>query len=361
MFIFEPFMPSILLIILLCWPVHVWSQTWFLKTDLTDSLRVQTSEGWSPLRGAGKAKSAWLILPADRYRGDYLVLESGEPLFLFVEGSLRASGIRQICWPIDSIRNLFGKQKLRLNLYQPQGNYTGLQVYIKCLLPAPVYPKADSDYRPSNHYRDFLLTALALTIIMLLIMAKVNRLLVMSYLSVNTLLSFRESADHPMYNRVTNTTNLLLLILVIFILSALRVQPESIDKTLTNILYGCLKEMLFWGMILMAKGLLIFLFSAIFKIQALKGLQYIGFVRYLLLLGLVLMTIQVSGEFIFSSTSRNLATSRFFVWAVAVLWLVLIWGKLRTHTRFSVIHLFSYLCATEMGPLLLTATANWKA
>ncbi len=359
MFIFEPYsMRCLPLVILLALSGSSWSQTWYTKANLADSLKVQTPGGWTSLRGSTKATSAWLVVDATRYRGDYLVVESSEPLAFFVEGNLLESDARQICWPVDSISRIFGKQKLWLNLYHPKGYLPDVQIYVRSSLSVPVYP--ETDLRPVQSYRDFLLAALVITLAILLGMLRVNRLFVISYLNVSSLLSFREGGDHPMYNRVTNTTNILLLILVAFVYSVLRVQPEASGVALTEIGYGCFRQTVAFGMLLLTKGLVIFLFSAMFNISAWKGLQYIGFVRYLLLLGLALLGIQVAGVFIFSSFSFNLTVNRYFVWILGISWLMLVWGKLRFQTRLSAIHLFSYLCATEIGPILLTATANWK-
>lgn len=346
-------------VLLFAFTVSSRSQTWYTKINLSDSLRVQTPEGWNSLSEAGKATSAWLMLDAIRYRGDYLVVESSKPIYLFIEGKLAASDTRTISWPVDSISRLFGKRKLRLNLYQPQGIFADVQIYIQTPLPAPALAKDEPDLRKAKIYRDFLLSALALTVVILLGMLRVNRLFVLSYLNVSSLLSFRESEDHPIYNRVTNTTNILLLFLIALLYSVLRIHPKITEQDFTALWADCLKETIALGALFLAKGLVIYLFSAMFNISALKGLQYIGFVRYLLIWGLVLLGLQIAGVFIFSSFSLNLLMSRFFAGMFGIVWFILIWGKLRVHTAFNAIHLFSYLCATEIGPILLTAT-NWK-
>lgn len=354
------YMRHLFVTILIALSASAWSQVWHTKITLTDSLMVQTPGGWSSLREVLKKKSAWLILNTHRYRGDYVVVQSSKPFYLFIEGKLAGSGTHRISWAVDSLRGLFGEQWLRLNLYQPQGIQPDLQVSILTPLIAPLQYEDGADKRPDNPYRDFLLSALVLALIILLVMTRINRLLVVSYLDVSSLLSFREGGDHPMYNRVTNTTNLILLILVAFIYSVLFIQPETTGPTFSDFWYSGLKNSVTLGMLMLVKGLLIFLLSALFNISAWKGLQYIGFVRYLLLFGLILLGIQVAGVFIFSSFYLKLVSNRLFFWILGMIWLILIWGKLRTQTRFSAIHLFSYLCATEIGPLLLTATANWK-
>ena len=300
------------------------------------------------------------MLDASRYRGDYLVVESSKPLYLFIEGKMAASDARQIYWPVDSIRDLFGRQTLWLNLYQPQGIQPDVRIYIKTLLSVPAQREHEPGLKQVKPYHDFLLSALVFSVIMMFGILRVNRLLFISYLGVASLFSFRENENHPMYNRVTNTSNILMLILVAFIYSSLRIHPDISGQSFASLWKECFENVVVMGILLLAKGLLIFLFSAMFNISAWKGLQYIGFIRYLFLLGLVLMGIQVAGVFIFSSFYLNPMASRLFIWISGIIWLILIWGKLSLHTRFSAIHLFSYLCATEIGPLLLAATTIWK-
>lgn len=357
LFIFEPFMMR--LILLLAWLVlspPSRSQNWLIKSDLTDSLKLYESGKWVAA-DEQETKSVWLLLSANRYHGDYLFIRSNEPLHVFAEGKLLASEKKQVQWPIDSLAALFNKTIIRVNVYCPQGIHSGLRVYVATPLPVPA--EVNLNYRLGEYYHDFLLVALLITCMLLLVMLKVNKLLVLSYLDIPALLSFRESEDHPMYNRVTNTTNILLLLLVGFIFSVLQIQPGE-EANLSNLWYLSFTGTLTICAALATKGVLIFLFSSLFQIHSLKGLQYIGFVRFLLTCGLVFLAIRVGWTFMFPSLSLNLVMNRWLIWIIGLTWLVLIGGKLRFQTRFSSIHLFSYLCATEIGPLLLTATTIWK-
>ncbi|MCX7637049.1 MAG: DUF4271 domain-containing protein [Cyclobacteriaceae bacterium] len=347
------------LILLLAWLVlsaPSRSQSWFIKSDLTDSLKLYQSGKWVAA-DEQETKSAWLLLSANRYRGDYLFIRNNEPFHVFAEGKLLASEKKQVQWPVDSLAALFNKNIIRINVYCSQGIQSGLRAYVATLLPVPA--EVNLNYRLVEFYRDFLLLALLIACMLLLVMLKVNKLLVLSYLDIRALLSIRESEDRPMYNRVTNTTNILLLLLVGFIFSVLQIHPGE-ETNFSKLWYMSFIVTITTSAVLAAKGVVIFIFSSIFRIQSLKGLQYVGFLRFLLVCGLVILAIQAGRVFIFPSLSLNLVMNRWLIWIIGLTWLVLIGSKLRFQTRFSSIHLFSYLCATEIGPLLLTATTIWK-
>ncbi len=357
MFIFETFMfRAGILFLLLGFSLPCRPQAGFVKANLTDSLVLITKPGIK------NPRTAQVTVSAQLYKGDLLCMDSPSPFYVFAEGVLMGDAFTQVCWPIDSLRNLFGQPEVRIFIYQRQGISPRFRIFIKTLLPVPVLSTpASAVPRPHNAYPDFLLSAVAVVILLFLCMTRANRLLVSGYFEVSALLSYRESEDHPMYNRVANTTNILLIITVVIMYAVLLAGVHSEGVTFGAFWQRTLHKAGAVGLWLVAKGFCIWAISNLFAIGYLKGLQYVGFVRYLMWVTIALLITEVIITYITGGAPVKLLYSSWFVWLTALVWMVLIWQKLMFQTRFSAIHIFSYLCATEVGPLLLATAPNWKA
>jgi hypothetical protein len=356
MFIFETFMlRSGFLLLFVVWAGPGLSQAWFTKVNLTDSVK------WLPATGnKGMNRVAHVDIYTGLYRGDALVIESAQPFYVFAEGKLLGGAYRHFRWPIDSLSGLFPQQPVRLMIYKTRGAADNLQVLIQSQLPVAANENTLlANIRTAGAYRDLLLSLAFLLTVLLLVMARTNRLLLISYADVGSLMAYRESEDHPMYNRVTNTTNVLLVIGVMLLYAALAAAGDA-AKSFAELwgltLYYAGKI----GFLLLLKGLVVWVISAWFGIGHLKGLQYVGFVRYLACIGFLLLIAEMFLTFVAGTSPVNLLSSPAILFTGSLLWVWLLWRKLRYQTHFGAIHLFSYLCATEVGPLLLTAT-NWKA
>ncbi|GIV37691.1 MAG: hypothetical protein KatS3mg032_2070 [Cyclobacteriaceae bacterium] len=356
MFIFDAFMVRAVLIVALIglpWPGR--SQYWFTKANLTDSLEFFTSGGKKPC-------CAWVDIHTALYRGDVVTISSNTPLYVFAEGRLMADGTIDLRWPVDSLRSLFGQDRVRLILYEPSGILKNLSVIVETPLLVPA--GAATEYaRASNTsaYPDFILSAVAGVVVLLLMMFRTNRHLAMSYFNAASLLSYRESEDHPVYNRVTNTTNILLIAVVVIIFSILLASGKEGGKSFSGLWGSAISSAGAIALWIVSKGIMVWVMSALFAIGHLKGLQYMGFVRYMLWIGLLLLITELFDAVVFGSSLASMLAARKFLWWSGIAWGVLVWRKLRFHTRFSAIHLFSYLCATEAVPLLLATATNWKA
>jgi len=105
--------------------------------------------------------------------------------------------------------------------------------------------------------------------------------------------------------------------------------------------------------VLMFKLLLIFIFSQLFGLRDTVRFQFFHFVRLLFISGVGLGVILVL-YFIFKTSSTSafasllLIASIFIIISVGILFL-----KLLGRTGLPVFHLFSYLCASEIIPLII--------
>lgn len=356
MFIFDTFMVRAVLFVALMglpWPGR--SQYWFVKANLTDSLRFFNS-------GGKQSRFAQVDIHTALYRGDVLKISNNTPFYVFAEGRLMTDGANDLRWPVDSLRSLFGQDRVRLILYEPAGILKNLSVIVETPLLVPA--GAATEYaraRNTSSYPDFILSAVAGVVMLLLIMFRTNRHLAMGYFNAASLLSYRESEDHPVYNRVTNTTNILLTAVVVIIFAILFASGNAADQTFLALWGRTVSGAGAIALWLAGKGIAVLVMSALFGIGHLKGLQYMGFVRYMLWIGLLLLITALFDAVVFGGSLAGMLATRKFLWWCGIGWGVLIWRKLRFHTRFSAIHLFSYLCATEAGPLLLATATNWKA
>jgi hypothetical protein len=105
--------------------------------------------------------------------------------------------------------------------------------------------------------------------------------------------------------------------------------------------------------LLIAKMVIVFMFSELFKVKDVAAIQYFHFIRALILAA-VLITVFSLVNFIF----RGPAGWLHFILlrtgaAVLVLSAVMMYLKLLGLTRYRFFHLFSYLCASEIVPLVI--------
>jgi hypothetical protein len=354
MIIFERYMIRLSVIFCVFISLNVWGSTWLTRVNLTDSLLVY-SEGKlqrtdAPTRQ--KYSTVYFTLRADRYHGDYLVVESQKPVHMFIEGRLYFPGLRSLRLKSDSLRVLAGKDYFWIALHQRGGIGKDLSVRIESLTEFEI-PDADTGIHSivQDGYRDFLLMAIAIIVLICAWLFRINRLLVAGYFNPRSFFTWNENDDHPMYNRALHTANILMFLLALFILAVLLTVPQGGTTTFRDLWRQSVLHVFQAGIFMIAKAMAVIVFSAFFNIRHLRAFHYIGFIRFVVWICSALLVVQIMRIFVFTSHPVNIGTT--WILSLLAIWGVQVTGKLYHHTRFKWIHLFSYLCATEIAPLLL--------
>jgi hypothetical protein len=200
----------------------------------------------------------------------------------------------------------------------------------------------------------------------LIVVAQLNPKLAWDYFSVFRIFFMREGEDSQIYSRITSSINILfyvycslmigyyLMIIFRFIPShyvvALAYQTDSFGTAmlLWTKLSGIILAIIFF------KVLLVYCLSIMFGLTEIAGIHIFNWIR-LLLVVFGTLTVLLFLYFILHGQNENfhVVLLKIISWLL-VGWMFLIILKLSRRMSHSMFHLFSYICATELIPLLIT-------
>lgn len=291
--------------------------------------------------------------------GDYLVVHAANPVSIFINHTLLASGKKSDTLYIDSIRLQQNVLAFTLTIYSPKLSRETLSTYL--ITPSLIQALEVSAPQPPTFFRDFILVASFSVLMILLVIIRLNPKLASDYFSVTKIFSLRESEDSIVYTRITSSGNFLFfgfssLTLGFFLVLLFVKLPQKewiqVDSFQEAILYWLLFSAAI-TVLFFTKMLIIYLFATLFGLRDVAGMQFFNWVRVLFLwVGFSLSLIIVS----ILTWNESPGWFQFFYLALGwllILWIVLAFFKIASKARIGLFHLFSYLCATEIIPSLI--------
>lgn len=317
-----------------------------------------------------KVSTIYFWVDTDKFSGDYLFISSPARFIMFVNGKLSSEGIRKR-YNIDSLAQSFKSSRIQIAIHQPEISGSSLHTAIETQMAA-VPLKIKSEDRPVTFFRDFVIVAVLILLGLLIIVLRLNPKLASDYFSVTKIFSLRETDDSQIYSRITSSANILFYFFCSLILSfylmvvfhfvyplyplANHFQGTSFLSTLWNwTTLSLLILLLFFVKIVLVYGIAI-----LFGSKDVAGIHFFNWVRLLLIIfgvmSLVLFTYFIlRGQSLFF----HVALHKLIAWCL-VGWIAVIFLKLNGRTGFSMFHLFSYICATEIIPLLIIITVLYN-
>ena len=301
---------------------------------------------------------------AHTFPGMYLTVSSPTAFSVFVNGQLTVQARTSISLNIDSLTTHYATSTLQLAIHQRRIYAEGLNTSIVARELAPAF--GETLIPNFSSFRDFAIIGIMVLLAMIIVIIKLNPKLAADYFSVSKIFSLREAEDGPSKSRITNSINILFyayssLMLGYFLMIVYHFLPHEYPTALhfqsTTFQDAILKwaELslivltLFFGKIVMVYGL-----SYIFGMKEIGSVHFFNWVR--LLVGVFgVLTLIVFLYFIMRGTREGFYD--FLLHAVAWVfagWIVLIILKLQRQLQHSMFHLFSYICATELIPFLIT-------
>ncbi|QOI96615.1 MAG: DUF4271 domain-containing protein [Flammeovirgaceae bacterium] len=337
----------------------VMGQHQVVKNNLKEEWLIYSAGRFTAYKGEAVTTIYFEIDPS-KFIGDYLVLFSAKPFAVFLNNTLVVDREENVRFPVDSLAKRAVAGQLFIAIYQEPRIQSDL---VTQLISEIKIPEAESNAAVvwhDNGLHNFMIVATVLLFLFLLIMFRYNPKLVADYLTAATFFSFRESEDHPMFNRMWNTTNMLAYLYAALLISFILVQmPVEVNQRLAypdQFSVWVLNWLLASGallVLLFSKAFFILVFSVLFNIKELTGFQFFNFVRYLFFVFGLLMVIMVVQYFITGSHFFNTPMTVKVVHVLLLGWIALIFFKLVNKAGHSVIHLFLYICATEIIPFLI--------
>jgi hypothetical protein len=309
-----------------------------------------------------KVNAIYLNLDGLTYRGDSLLVQSDKPFSVFVDRKLIGQCRGVVTWSIDSLTRLYSPV-LAIAIFQ-RGGIRALRTEI-LVRQGSAQADGDRGYRPMDFFLNFLELATLLLAVYFVLLFRTNPRLTLDYLNVSKFLSLHEREETLMATRVGSSVNLLfylfgsascgLVLLTIFHTSSGQLSVAS-DFPIRSTADGFLQ----WGKVtvlimswLALKLVVIYIFAALFHLRESYALQFFNFMRMLFMV-IGLLAVSSVAYFIYYGYPAGPHAGWLIVsLTIMALSVVMIFLKLLTSSSFSFFHLFSYLCASEIIPLVI--------
>ena len=344
----------------------LWAQDYSIVKDLKADWQIYKGERYVPFKtNEGEIKTIYFSLEPSRFAGNMLRVASNEPLTIFINGQLFTTRNTRLDLPIDSLQQTFQSPVLLVGIHQEKIRAGGLQTLILTRLPDLSKPNVEMPMRFSS-FRDFVIVGMLILVSVLIVVVQLNPKLASDYFSIIKMFFMREGEDSQNYSRITSSINILfyvycslmigyyLMIIFRFIPSHYVVALGFQADTFGGAMFLWIKLSAIILTIVFLKVVLVYCLSIMFGLTEIAGIHIFNWIR-LLLVVFGTLTILLFLYFILHGQNENfhIVLLQIISWLL-VGWMFLIILKLSKRMTHSMFHLFSYICATELIPLLIT-------
>ncbi len=295
------------------------------------------------------------------FKGQYLSTAAPEEWSLFVNRKLIFSGTKKL-FNLDSLARIY-EGKLFFAVYST----TGVSRLTTAIVSpsAPVIQSEHVEPRRPTFFRDYGILAAAALLLFFLALLRTNPQLTLDYFSFAKIFSVQERNENLLASRITSSANLLFYVfcalLTGFLLTAVFYTGGSyflVSRFVTINSFSAalgvwMRLSLFILLLLAAKLMIVLFFSSLFNFRETVSFQFFNFLRFVLFTSVVMALLSL-GYFVFKG-EQAVFYERLIVLALMLLSAgsVMVLIKLLARAPFSFFHLFSYLCASEIIPLVI--------
>lgn len=288
----------------------------------------------------------------------FLKLSSRKRMYVFVNSAL-VKEVQQPCLlRADSLKRKYGNTIL-LSVYQNEG-INDLEV--KWVLKGQ--PDVLQNFRrPSSAFSNFLIIATLVLMIFFTALFRTNPQLAIDYLNLGKLFYFKDRDDNQITLRIGSSVNLLFylfcsLLASLAIYTAAQFSKDGLSVVINPSVFSTGRYITQWlvlafviaGLFMLKLGLSAMI-GSLFGLKDVAGFQFFNFVRVTIL---SLATIAAITIFCFAfGIDVNYFVLVKITCVLLTLGVGLLYFKLLARNPLRSFHLFSYLCATEIFPLLI--------
>jgi hypothetical protein len=310
-----------------------------------------------------RTTSVFFWMNAEKEKSNFLIVEGKHPFSVFINSKLILQKRGTVKLSIDSLSKMYSQQ-LFVGLYSRHGVAT-LKASIENKLVIQAADQFLPALRKGNYFLDFTIIATLLLSTCVVLLLRTNPTLTFDYLDVIKLFSFQDRDESTLTLRIASSVNLLIYLfgsffLGLMLLISLHFMGEQVSLSKFFIIRSTLQGLWQWAVLsiiifglLMSKLLWIGMLSALFGFRDTVSLQFFNFVRIILISVCLLATIGTT-YFILGVRQES-----YFYHLLTILSIVFVLGtaimyfKLLVRMPFHFFHLFSYLCASEIIPLMI--------
>jgi hypothetical protein len=353
----------VLRILLLLFVCQIGLAAPYVVKDLRPDWRAHTTNGYEPLSSTSdKLDAVYFEIEASRFPGHHLSVEDSAPFSLFVNGKLIYAGKSHI-FDLDSLSKRYSPH-LWIGIYTPGGlAQMSTTIVYADNLPAPSQVTALA--RKPTFFRNFVVIAVSVLLIFWLTLLRTNPQLTLDYFSFAKIFSVQERNENLLASRITSSVNFLfylfcalltgfLLCAVFYFAGSFFQVSRFMEITSLGDAFSFWLRLSFYILLLLtAKLIVVLIFSSLFNFRETVSFQFFNFLRFTLftavsmaLLSLVYFVLQGGQPFFY----RQLIVLALALMSAGS---VMVFIKLLARAPFSFFHLFSYLCISEIIPLVI--------
>jgi hypothetical protein len=303
----------------------------------------------------GDVRTLYLPLDLSGSKGMKLRIEGPSLYYLFINGQLVSKTKSFVELDADSLTKIYSKAMM-LSAF----SRSSLEK-LKCKWVS----KEDENFNPrreSSGFSSFIIGATILLLIYFTALLRTNPQLTQDYLNVSRLFNLRDRDDGQSL-RIASSVNLLFYFFCSALASlALCITAHSANASVSFLaafkgisasqaFYQWLVLSVLIFCLMMMKLLLSFLLSNLFGWKDTSGFQFFNFIR------MVILSLSMVAIISVSCYSFGISLNYFTLLKLSCLMLaigaIIIYLKLLARATFHFFHLFFYLCATEVLPLVI--------
>ena len=305
------------------------------------------------------------LAPTD-WSTESLRLKSEKTYYVFVNGKIKGEYEGESFFRLDSLLKSPQGRPALIAIHQRRINERDLVTEIVSRNNKVSSGEVQAAARPYFYFRDFVVIAGLLVVVLFVLALRLNPKLASDYFSVARIFTARDADDSQATARMTGGSNVqfyilcslmigFYLMIVLYNLPPEYVLPgrfHASDFWMMWLQWLKLSAIIF--VILLAKIFIIFSSTRLFGMRGLARFHFFNWIR-LLLVVLGVATVLLFMYFITRGDREMLYVTFLSVVVItSVAWIVVAFFKLGGKSGHSMFHLFSYLCATEIIPLLIT-------
>jgi hypothetical protein len=307
-----------------------------------------------------KPRAIYFSLEANKYHGDFLKCSANGTYSLFINHQLINITSGTTLLNLDSLSAKISST-LQCVIFQREG--------IQRLTTQIVKPvKAEDEpalmQRKASYFFDFSIIASFFMLAYFIVLIRTLPRLATNYFNVLRLVSLQEREENLAGSRVSSTANILfyvfgsllagLMLTVIFYYGSGDASSPmlSVDSKWDGFVQW-FKWSTFVLMVFFFKLVLTFLLSSLFNIGEFVPFHFFNFLR-MHFFAFGACTLLCLGYFIFKGQNPEFYSYLLYGFAIlSFFWVVLIYLKLLNRVPFRFFHLFSYLCVSEIIPMVI--------
>jgi Domain of unknown function (DUF4271) len=348
---------GILLVLFFLIAVSGWSQPTERVKDISSYWKVAEGDRLEDYNG--QAVHSIHLAIVDEFKGGIISIKAPDEFALFVNGQLQLRSRSEFKLKVDSLLAVRAGTPL-LSIFQKSDVKN-----LKTDLIYNAFTENENFLRGSNHFNDFVIISSILLFGFFIILFRSNTRLTIDYLNLAKVFSFQEREEATVTGRIGSSVNILFFVFIsmlgaLLLIVIFKGAPPILPFTNKIILMSFTKVFARWLLLsfvilvlLIGKLALIWSMSNLFGFKGVVRFQFFNFIRSLYvssaLMGFVLL-----GYFMMEVEKPD-----FFYLMVAsacglmILSIFFLYFKLMTRTSSAVFHLFSYLCGSEIIPLMI--------